>query len=87
MRVEEAYLKAKELKENIDNGIEYENGYLFGCKDDDNYIGGGGHVPIVILKEDGKAVDMPYFLTHGAGKEIRSFEVSKDGKITDNNEV
>lgn len=87
MTIKEAYLLAKELKANIDNGTEYENGYVFGCYDDDNYIGGAGHTPIVILKADGKVVNMPYFLTHGAGAEIRSFEVSKDEEIIEKNEV
>ena len=72
---EVAYEKAKELKPSIDNCTEYENGYVFGCKSDDDYIG-GGHSPCVILKEDGKAVTMPYFIGKvGAGKEIKSFDI------------
>ncbi len=71
---DEALKKAKELKPTIDNCTEYENGYVFGCKYDDNYEG-GNHTPCVILKENGKAVAMPYFVIQGAGKEIRSFDL------------
>ena len=72
---EEAFEKAKELKPNIDNCTEYENGFVFGCYDDDNYIGGVGHTPCVILKKDGKAVPMGEFIVSGTGKEIRSFDI------------
>ncbi len=81
MTYNEAYVKAKEVKENIDNCTEHENGFIFGCSDDDKYIGGGGHVPVVVLKDSGNVVNLPYFLTHGAGKEIRSFKIAPDGTI------
>lgn len=70
----EALETAKTVKQNIDTCIEYENGYVFGAKEDDNYIG-GNHTPVVILKKDGKAVTMPYFICKGAGKEIKTFDV------------
>ena len=72
---EVALKKAKEVKPKIDTCTEYENGYVFGCKTDDEYVG-GGHVPVVILKEDGRAVNMPYFIIKiGTGQEIGEFEV------------
>ena len=71
---EVAYETAKKLKENIDVCTETENGYIFGCKADDNYEG-GQHTPIVILKKDGKAVNMPWFVIHGMGEEIRTFDI------------
>lgn len=71
---EEALAKARELKPDIDNCTEYEKGYVFGCHADDAYDG-GGHVPCVILKEDGRAVSFPLFLVQGAGKEIRAFDI------------
>lgn len=71
---EEAFKKAKELKPTIDNCTEYENGYVFACKGDDNYDG-GNHTPCVILKDNGKAVAMPVFVMRGTGKEIKSFDI------------
>lgn len=74
---EVAYEKAKELKQEIDNCTEYENGYVFGFSGDDNYIGGGGHVPVVILKEDGKVIPLNQFIAQGTGQEIRTFEINE----------
>lgn len=71
---DEALKKAKELKPTIDGCTEYENGYVFGSSQDEGYIG-GNHTPCVILKENGKAVTMPYFVMHGTGDEIRSFDI------------
>lgn len=71
---DEALAKAKELKPDIDNGTEYENGFVFGCTKDDMYEG-GNHAPVVILKADGKAVTMPWFVINGTGEEVRTFEV------------
>lgn len=72
---EEAFEIAKQLKKNIDCCTEYENGFLFACYDDANYEGGAGHTPVVILKKDGRAVNMPYFVLRGTGAEIRSFDI------------
>ena len=72
---EAAYEIAKEIKPDIDNVAEYDNAFVFGCKADDGYIG-GNHSPVVILKEDGRAVSMPWFIAKiGAGREIRSFDL------------
>ena len=32
-----------------------------------------GHTPVVILKEGGRAVTMPYFVVHGTGEELKTF--------------
>ena len=71
---EVAYEKAKELKKDIDNVMEYENGWVFGCYDDANYDG-GGHTSVVITKKDGKAINMPQFVVNGTGKHLRSFDI------------
>lgn len=59
---EVAYKKAKELKPNINICTEYDKGWWFGCTDDANYQGGGGHTPVVVLKEDGEVVAPSYFM-------------------------
>ena len=71
---EDALKKAKELKPDIDGCTEYENGYVFGCSMDDFYDG-GGHAPVVIVKENGKAIYMPQFVIDGTGNQIRSFKI------------
>ena len=70
---EEALKKAKSVKPGIDNCAEYENGFVFGCYADGDTIGKG---PCVILKKDGRAVTMPYFLTRcDPGECLREFDL------------
>lgn len=67
---EEAYKKAKEVKDNIDYCEEYENGYLFGT----NIEGieyGGPNMPAIVIKETGEIVNMPTFkMEIGSGDPI-----------------
>ena len=72
---EVALEKAKTLKRNIDNGVEYENGWLFGCHADAGFEGGGGHTPVIIQKEDGRAINMPQFIVNGTGKMLKAFDI------------
>ena len=72
---EEALEIAKQRKEHIDNCTEFENGFVFGFSGDNDYIGGYGHAPIVIMKEDGRLSTMPEFISDGTGEEIRSFDI------------
>ena len=55
MNFEEAKKKAKELRKDIDYCQEYEDAYIFSKKDDNSF---GGQGPVVILKENGKAINM-----------------------------
>ena len=73
---EKAYELAKELKKDIDNVMEYENGWVFGCRDDANYDG-GGHSSVVICRDDGKAINMPQFIVNGTGEHIRDFDINE----------
>ncbi len=72
---EKAYAIAKQHKDQIDNCTEYENAFVFGYSGDSDYIGGYGHTPVVIMKEDGRIASMPEFVADGAGKEVRSFTI------------
>lgn len=67
---EEAYKIAKEVKPNTDCYYEYENGWMFGSNADNGYVGGYGHTPVVVLKKDGKTVNMMTFVNMGTGKDI-----------------
>ena len=75
---DEAYKIAKELKSPIDICTEYEKGFLFGYTGDDGCFGGAGHTPVVILKKNGRAVNMPHFIMHDTGEEIRTFTIEKE---------
>ena len=70
----EALIKAKETREEIDSCIEYENGYVF-CSDKGEDQVGGYYSPIVVLKEDGRVIDMPQFIVNGTGKELKHEQI------------
>lgn len=70
----EAFIKAKEIREEIDSCTEYENGYVF-CSDKGEDQVGGYYSPIVVLKEDGRVIDMPQFIVNGTGKELKHEQI------------
>lgn len=70
----EALIKAKEIREEIDSCTEYENGYVF-CSAKGEDQEGGYYSPIVVLKEDGKVIDMPQFVVNGTGKELKHEQI------------
>lgn len=72
---EEAYKKAKELKPNANFCEEYENGFVFGSSEDKGFIGGKGHTRCVILKENGKPMTFPDFVSYGTGEYIKDFDI------------
>lgn len=80
---EKAYKEAAKLRQDINYGTEFEKGYLFGNTDDENYTGGAGHTPVIILKKDGKAVNAPtFFMTIGSGEIVlEDFKIDQDGRI------
>ena len=71
---EDALKKAQEVKSNIDKCIEYEKGYYFSSSEDEGYVGGAGHSPVVVQKTDGKLIPMPQFVMNGTGEELREFK-------------
>lgn len=71
---DEALKIARKAKKNIDQCIEHENAYVFGFSGDDEMIGGGAS-PVVIMKDDGRAVTMPYYVMFHATKEIRTIKI------------
>lgn len=71
---EEALNIARDLKTNIDNCSEETSAYIFGSHEDDDMIGGDG--PVVVLKEEGEAINMTSYIDEFSGeKEIRSFDL------------
>ena len=69
--LDEAFKIASERKAKIDNYTEYDNAYVFSFTGDEGYIGGLGHTPVVVMKEDGRVTTMPEFVYSGAGKVIK----------------
>ena len=65
---EDALKIARELKQDVDRCYEYEDAYVFSSKEDDNYE--GTHEPCVVMKEDGKAKTMLWYVEHGKGIDI-----------------
>lgn len=67
---DEALAKAYTKRKNIDQVVEYANGYVFSNTEDVNYKGGLGHSPVVVLKKNGDVIDMVSFVNSGTGREI-----------------
>ncbi len=73
---DEALRIAKGRKKEIDECTEYENAFVFSFTGDAGYIGGYGHTPVVVMKEDGRFMyGMSPLLDGSVGKEIRSIPV------------
>ena len=73
---EEARKKAVELKPNTDWCNEFENGYMFTALEDENYTGGYGHTPVVVLKETGEVIPMNEFVIQGTGELIKEAAIN-----------
>ena len=73
---------AKKVRGNLDQIVEYESGYVFSSKSDEGYIGGLDHSPVVVLKQDGRLVDMASFMFSGPGKEILRADIGNIGGMT-----
>lgn len=71
---EDALKKAKSIKPDINVCVEYKAGYMFG-KNEKEETFGGGNAPVVILKDDGKAVSMAYFAAKFDGEPIKEFDI------------
>lgn len=68
---DEALKTAETKRKNLNQVVEYENGYVFSNTDDVNYKGGLGHEAVVVLKKNGKITDMMSFVVSGTGKELK----------------
>lgn len=70
---EEALKNAKELKKNINGCIETNEAYIFKDKTFDDTLGGDS--PCIILKENGKAINMTEFAENYPYSHVREFDV------------
>lgn len=81
---EEALKKANEIKSGIDCGTEFENGYIFDKKDEQNgEIRYGGLLPIHMFKKNGEVVPSITFMLGNSGEPVKNFELQKDGTWKD----
>lgn len=78
---EQALETAKKIKPNIDECVEWENGWVFEYSGDDGFQGGMengiGRGPVVIRKSDGQRMNMIQFISSGdgAGDVVREFKI------------
>lgn len=71
---DEALKKARTLKPDVNICVEYKDGYMFGTETGKTTYG-GGNAPVVILKENGKAITMAYFAAHYEGEPIKTTKI------------
>lgn len=69
---DEALKKARELKSNIDYCIEYNDAWLFGCRDEFHVIGA---TPVIVLKENGKAIDAVTYYDNYDAEELGEIDI------------
>ena len=74
LTLEEAKKKADKHLRDIDRCVEYDNAYIFSNKVGRFSIG-GGDMPVVVLKESGKVVDITSYYDTMGGKLIKEFDV------------
>lgn len=74
MSYEEALKKAKSIKPDINVCVEYKQGWMF-AKNTNQRTAGGPGAPVVILKENGKAVSMAYFAANFDGEPIKQIKL------------
>ena len=65
---DDAMCRARALKPNIDNCMEYEDAYVFASHADDMTFGGDG--PVVILKDSGRAINMVDYTQQGGKRAV-----------------
>lgn len=62
---EEAVKIAKEYRPEIDNGMEDNNAYIFGCRSDEGKV---GPQPVVVMKDTGEVMLMPEYVASGKSR-------------------
>lgn len=75
----EAFTIAKSRRSDIDRCFEYEKGWSFGSRDDENYVGGYGHMSVNIANDTGQTYATTYFLMFfKAGEILRAFDIDPE---------
>ncbi|MBR4656549.1 MAG: hypothetical protein IKO68_08300 [Oscillospiraceae bacterium] len=69
---DEALAIAKKLKKNVDACDEYADAYVFKNRDEEYMIGGSG--PVVVLKENGRAINQVEYFSRER-THIREFNI------------
>ena len=75
---EKALEIVREWKDNIDHCTEYDTAFVFSSSEDNNYIGGYGHAPEVILKKDGTRIPMVEFTNTDPGDLLKDIDLDPD---------
>lgn len=75
MNYEEALKKAKKIKPDINICIEKTSAFIFGHEGGE-ISEGGSNTPVVIMKEKGNAVSMPYYnANYPSDKQIKIIKI------------
>ena len=69
---DEALARARRVKHGINQYIEHKDTFIFG----DGIRESGGSGPVVVLKDSGDCVNMPYYVSTS-----HDFEVISEGRI------
>lgn len=71
---EQALKKAQKLNKSINYCMEYTDAFVFSDKDSEE-IGGNG--PVVIMKKDGEAVNMAYYVNNSEGDYVKAYDLKE----------
>lgn len=71
---DEALEIAKSKLNGINTCVEYKKGYMF-AHEGGEFAVGGANAPVVILKDNGRAVTMPYFVALYGGEPVKTIKV------------
>ena len=69
---EQALKKAQKLNKSVNYCMEYTDAFVFSDKNDDD-IGGNG--PVVIMKSNGDAVNMAYYVNTSEGDYVKAYDL------------
>ena len=72
MNYESAKKKALKLRPDVDICREHTDAYIFSVQNDVSF---GGDGPVVILKENGKAINMADYLDQHTGTFVKEYPV------------
>lgn len=72
MNYEAAKKKALKLRPDIDICREHTDAFIFSVKDDISF---GGDGPVVILKENGRAINMADYLDDFSGEFVKEYPI------------
>ena len=82
--LEEAYKYAKDWKPNTNLCCDLENVFIFSSTEDEGTYGGIGHTSCVIVKADGRQINMADLVFRvKRGRKLHEYEITEDGTFVE----